>query len=151
MSVGSTELIPGVGSTEPGRSAAVGLADGDTERFLLSLRRNLVHYYDMARFALPALKQAKGAIVNVGSKVAETGQGGTSAYAAANGGRNALTPIWDFTQSSTTASSAGSRAWGARTPGQGSGRHGEPMIQSALLKQRSTTGNGSGRVLSLIQ
>ena len=33
-------------------------------------------------------------IVNIGSKTAETGQGGTSAYAAANGGRNALTREW---------------------------------------------------------
>ena len=28
MSVGLTELTPGVGSTEPGNSAAVGFADG---------------------------------------------------------------------------------------------------------------------------
>lgn len=72
----------------------VGLENGDTERFLLSLRRNLVHYYDMARFALPELKKSRGAIVNISSKVAETGQGATSAYAAANGGRNALTREW---------------------------------------------------------
>jgi len=32
--------------------------------------------------------------VNITSKTAETGQGGTSAYAAANGGRNALTREW---------------------------------------------------------
>jgi L-fucose dehydrogenase len=43
---------------------------------------------------LPALKKSKGPIVNISSKVAETGQGGTSAYAAANGGRNALTREW---------------------------------------------------------
>jgi NAD(P)-dependent dehydrogenase (short-subunit alcohol dehydrogenase family) len=48
----------------------------------------------MAQFALPELKKARGSIVNIGSKVAETGQGGTSAYAAANGGRNALTREW---------------------------------------------------------
>ena len=48
----------------------------------------------MAHFALPELKKSKGAIVNIGSKTAETGQGGTSAYAAANGGRNALTREW---------------------------------------------------------
>ena len=48
----------------------------------------------MAHFALPELKKSRGAIVNIGSKVAETGQGGTSAYAAANGGRNALTREW---------------------------------------------------------
>jgi L-fucose dehydrogenase len=72
----------------------VGLQDGDADRFVQSLRRNLVHYYDMARFALPHLRASRGAIVNVGSKVAETGQGGTSAYAAANGGRNALTREW---------------------------------------------------------
>jgi L-fucose dehydrogenase len=77
-----------------GVNDGVSLADGDTERFLLSLRRNLVHYYDLARFALPELKKSRGAIVNIGSKVAETGQGATSGYAAANGGRNALTREW---------------------------------------------------------
>jgi L-fucose dehydrogenase len=77
-----------------GVNDGVNLEHGDTERFLLSLRRNLVHYYDMAHFALPELKKSRGSIVNVGSKVAETGQGGTSAYAAANGGRNALTREW---------------------------------------------------------
>jgi len=48
----------------------------------------------MAHFALPELKRSQGAIVNISSKVAETGQGQTSAYAAANGGRNALTREW---------------------------------------------------------
>ena len=48
----------------------------------------------MAHHALPALKASKGAIVNISSKTADTGQGGTSAYAAANGGRNALTREW---------------------------------------------------------
>jgi L-fucose dehydrogenase len=59
-----------------------------------SLHKNLVHYYLMALHALPALKKSKGNIVNIGSKTAETGQGRTSAYAAANGGRNALTREW---------------------------------------------------------
>jgi L-fucose dehydrogenase len=72
----------------------VDLEHGDTERFLASLRRNLVHYYDVARFVLPEMKKSRGAIVNISSKVAETGQGATSAYAAANGGRNALTREW---------------------------------------------------------
>ncbi|HEY2415267.1 MAG TPA: SDR family oxidoreductase [Pirellulaceae bacterium] len=77
-----------------GVNDGVNLEHGDTEKFLASLRKNLVHYYDMAHFALPELKKSRGAIVNIGSKVAETGQGGTSAYAAANGGRNALTREW---------------------------------------------------------
>lgn len=77
-----------------GVNDGVNLEHGDTERFLRSLRRNLVHYYEMAQFALPELKKSRGSIVNIGSKVAETGQGGTSAYAAANGGRNALTREW---------------------------------------------------------
>jgi len=77
-----------------GINDGVSLERGDTEQFLASLRKNLVHYYDLARFALPELKKSRGAIVNIGSKVAETGQGGTSAYAAANGGRNALTREW---------------------------------------------------------
>ncbi len=63
-------------------------------RFMKSLHNNLVHYYQMAHFALSYLKKSKGAIVNISSKTAETGQGNTSAYAAANGGRNALTREW---------------------------------------------------------
>jgi L-fucose dehydrogenase len=77
-----------------GVNDGVGLEKGDPENFLRSLRRNLTHYYEMAHFALPELKRSCGAIVNIGSKVAETGQGNTSAYAAANGGRNALTREW---------------------------------------------------------
>ena len=77
-----------------GINDGVGLERGNPEQFVASLRRNLVHYYAMAHYALAALKQSQGAIVNIGSKVAETGQGGTSAYAAANGGRNALTREW---------------------------------------------------------
>src|SRR6476469_9397990 len=62
---------------------------------MASLHKNVVHYYLMARYALPELKKSKGAaIVNITSNTAETGQGGTSAYAAANGGRNALTREW---------------------------------------------------------
>jgi L-fucose dehydrogenase len=77
-----------------GVNDGVGLEHGDGERFLESLRRNVVHYYEMTRLALPELKKSRGAIVNISSKVAETGQGGTSGYAAANGGRNALTREW---------------------------------------------------------
>ncbi len=77
-----------------GVNDGVGLEKGDYERFMASLHRNLVHYYLLAHHALPELKKSKGAIVNIGSKTAETGQGNTSAYAAANGGRNALTREW---------------------------------------------------------
>jgi L-fucose dehydrogenase len=77
-----------------GINDGVNLEHGDTDRFVASLRKNLLHYYEMAHFALPELIKSRGAIVNIGSKVAETGQGGTSAYAAANGGRNALTREW---------------------------------------------------------
>jgi NAD(P)-dependent dehydrogenase (short-subunit alcohol dehydrogenase family) len=77
-----------------GENDGVGLESGNYERFMASLHKNVVHYYLMAHHALPALKESKGAIVNISSKTAETGQGGTSAYAAANGGRNALTREW---------------------------------------------------------
>lgn len=77
-----------------GVNDGVGLENGSYEGFLASLHKNVVHYYLLAHHALPALKASKGAIVNIGSKTAETGQGGTSGYAAANGGRNALTREW---------------------------------------------------------
>jgi L-fucose dehydrogenase len=77
-----------------GVNDGVNLEHGSYDAFVASLHKNLVHYYLMAHYALPYLKEVKGAIVNIGSKTAETGQGGTSAYAAANGGRNALTREW---------------------------------------------------------
>ncbi|MCE7063239.1 SDR family oxidoreductase [Dyadobacter sp. CY343] len=77
-----------------GVNDGVGLENGDYDGFIASLHKNVVHYYLMAHYALPALKESKGAIVNISSKTADTGQGGTSAYAAANGGRNALTREW---------------------------------------------------------
>ncbi|WP_236973453.1 SDR family oxidoreductase [Membranihabitans maritimus] len=77
-----------------GVNDGVGLENGNYEKFMYSLHCNLVHYYLMAHYALPLLKDAGGSIVNISSKTAETGQGGTSAYAASNGGRNALTREW---------------------------------------------------------
>lgn len=77
-----------------GVNDGVGLENGSYDGFIASLHKNVVHYYLMAHYALPALKASKGAIVNISSKTADTGQGGTSAYAAANGGRNALTREW---------------------------------------------------------
>ncbi|HLT74512.1 MAG TPA: SDR family oxidoreductase [Ohtaekwangia sp.] len=77
-----------------GVNDGVGLEKGDYERFMSSLHKNLVHYYLVVHHALPYLKESRGAIVNIGSKTAETGQGNTSAYAASNGGRNALTREW---------------------------------------------------------
>lgn len=77
-----------------GVNDGVGLENGSYQQFMESLHRSLVHYYLMAHHALPALKVSRGSIVNIGSKTAETGQGNTSGYAAANGGRNALTREW---------------------------------------------------------
>ena len=72
----------------------VSLEHGSYDAFVQSINRNLTHYFCMAHYSLPALKKSKGAIVNIGSKTSVTGQGGTSGYAAANGGRNALTREW---------------------------------------------------------
>lgn len=77
-----------------GVNDGVGLEGGDYEGFMASLHKNVVHYYLMAHHALPELKKSKGAILNITSKTADTGQGNTSGYAASNGGRNALTREW---------------------------------------------------------
>ena len=77
-----------------GVNDGVGLENGNYEAFMASLHKNVVHYYLMAHYALPELIKSKGSILNITSKTAETGQGNTSAYAAANGGRNALTREW---------------------------------------------------------
>jgi L-fucose dehydrogenase len=77
-----------------GINDSVNLEEGNYKDFIKSIHHNLVHYYLLAHHALPYLKINKGSIVNISSKTAETGQGNTSAYAASNGGRNALTREW---------------------------------------------------------
>lgn len=68
--------------------------DASIEDFVASLQLNLISYFAVVKYALPLLKASKGTILNVGSKVALTGQGGTSGYAAAKGGVLALTREW---------------------------------------------------------
>ncbi len=71
----------------------VGL-DASYEDFMASLKRNLVHFFLLAKFSLPSLKKGRGCILNIGSKVAVTGQGNTSGYAAAKAGVLGLTREW---------------------------------------------------------
>lgn len=77
-----------------GVNDSIGLERGTPSEYIASLNRNLVHYYCMAHYALPHLKKARGAIVNIGSKTAVTGQGNTSGYASSKGAIMALTREW---------------------------------------------------------
>ena len=76
-----------------GVNDSVDLTDGP-KKFQLSLDRNLVHTYCLVHYALNALKESNGSILNISSKVAQTGQGGTSGYAASKGAINGLTREW---------------------------------------------------------
>ena len=77
-----------------GVNDGVGLEKGDVSRFIESLQKNLNHYYALAHYSLASLKRTQGAIVNISSKVALTGQGNTSGYAASKGAQLALTREW---------------------------------------------------------
>lgn len=77
-----------------GTNDGVGLEKGSPNTFAGSLRCNVVHYYCVANAALPYLERSRGCIVNISSKVAVTGQGGTSGYAAAKGAILELTSDW---------------------------------------------------------
>jgi len=68
--------------------------DTAPEEFMDSVRTNLLHVYSMTHYSLPQLRKSQGCLVNLGSKVSETGQGNTSAYAAAKGAIQALTREW---------------------------------------------------------
>lgn len=76
-----------------GVNDSVGLDAGRSE-FIASLERNLIHYYVMAHYCVPHLKATRGAIVNVSSKTAVTGQGNTSGYCASKGAQLSLTREW---------------------------------------------------------
>lgn len=64
------------------------------EAFRKSLQTNLFHAYDLMHYALPALQASQGVVLNIASKVALTGQGNTSGYAAAKGALLGLTREW---------------------------------------------------------
>lgn len=76
-----------------GVNDGVGL-DSSVDDFMWSLKLNMVSYFVVVKHALPYLKTSKGNILNIGSKVALTGQGGTSGYAASKGGVFGLTREW---------------------------------------------------------
>lgn len=71
----------------------VGL-DAGRGAFASSIDRNLTHCYLMAHLCAPHLRRGAGAIVNIGSKTALTGQGGTSGYIAAKAALLGLTREW---------------------------------------------------------
>ena len=77
-----------------GINDGIGLATGSPEKFLGSLERNLLHIYNITHYALPALKESRGSIVNISSKTAVTGQGNTSGYVAAKAAILGLTREW---------------------------------------------------------
>jgi len=68
--------------------------DTPPEKFMVSVQNNLLHVYAMTHYALPQIRKGPGCILNLGSKVSVTGQGQTSAYAAAKGAISALTREW---------------------------------------------------------
>ena len=76
-----------------GANDSIGL-DAGPDAFRASLERNLIHYYTLAHLTLPQLRANRGAIVNISSKTAVTGQGNTSAYVAAKAAQLGLTREW---------------------------------------------------------
>ncbi|UZO82313.1 SDR family oxidoreductase [Aquimarina sp. ERC-38] len=76
-----------------GVNDGVGL-DASIADFMRSLQLNMVSFFAMTKYCLPMIKKVKGNILNIGSKVALTGQGGTSGYAASKGGVIGLTREW---------------------------------------------------------
>ena len=76
-----------------GANDGIGLGKGP-EAFRASLNQNLVHYYMMVHLLAADLRASRGAVVNISSKTALTGQGGTSAYVAAKAAQLGLTREW---------------------------------------------------------
>lgn len=76
-----------------GVNDGVGL-DAGVEAFQDSLNKNLIQVYALVHHCREDLVASRGVIINIGTKVASTGQGGTSGYAASKGGMNGLTREW---------------------------------------------------------
>ncbi len=77
-----------------GVNDSIGLENGNPDQFIASLQKNLIQVYSLTHFLLPKLKETSAPIVNIGTKTAVTGKGGTSGYVAAKGGILGLTREW---------------------------------------------------------
>lgn len=66
----------------------------EPEAFMRGMRDNLIHYYALVHYSHDTLIHNRGNVVNIGSHVSITGQGHTSAYAAAKGAIVGLTREW---------------------------------------------------------
>ena len=76
-----------------GRNDGVGLEAGP-QAFRASLDQNLLHFYTLLHHLQDDIKASTGAVVNISSKTAITGQGQTSAYVAAKAAQLGLTREW---------------------------------------------------------
>ncbi|MER0236530.1 SDR family oxidoreductase [Fulvimarina sp. MAC8] len=76
-----------------GANDSVGI-DRSPDDFRKSLDQNLVHYFTLVHLLADDLRTSGGAIVNISSKTALTGQGNTSAYIAAKAAQLGLTREW---------------------------------------------------------
>ncbi len=77
-----------------GRNDNLSLEDTSWQEFEKSIHNNLTHYFELVHQAVGYLKESKGSVLNITSKTALTGQGKTSAYAAAKGAILGLTREW---------------------------------------------------------
>lgn len=76
-----------------GTNDGVGVGAG-VGAFRASLEQNLMHYYGLVHHLERDIRAETGAIVNISSKTAVTGQGKTSAYVAAKAAQLGLTREW---------------------------------------------------------
>ncbi len=76
-----------------GRNDSLGL-ETSPQAFRASLDQNLLHYYTLVHLLAEDIRAETGAIVNISSKTAVTGQGHTSAYVAAKAAQLGLTREW---------------------------------------------------------
>lgn len=76
-----------------GTNDSLGL-EAEPQAFRASLNQNLLHYYTLVHLLAEDIKAETGAIVNISSKTAVTGQGHTSAYVAAKAAQLGLTREW---------------------------------------------------------
>jgi L-fucose dehydrogenase len=72
-------------------SDTISAEDGTPKEYFDALQQNLLHYYNMAHFALPHLRKSKGCIINI---VAMMEADQTSGYASSKGAILALTREW---------------------------------------------------------
>jgi NAD(P)-dependent dehydrogenase (short-subunit alcohol dehydrogenase family) len=135
-------LVNNAGIAHPVTGPLEDVAVGDWERYI---HTNLTGYFLFAKYAIPPLRDAEGAVVNIASTRALQSEPHTEAYAAAKGGVVAFTHALAVSQGPAIRVNCISPGWIETASWQKSSRRNDPRLREIDHQQHPAGRVGAPR------